>query len=215
VTRCQFNSVVSKIIALLILLLLALPFSAYAANSEVPAALKQFSALLMHQADGTAIKLKPAECTNLNGSGSPAFQSCFVNEASGCFYVQTQAENINPSIFAFAADLKPHCSAAAISKAETAFLEVFLSCGDSDPKVQAIANFLANPLDLSSDTAYDEYSDYVAEHDAYPGYQLKDACPAMTGVNIHDMIDGFPHRGIALYDLSISSGSHPVKPKAN
>jgi hypothetical protein len=200
-------------IALLVAAAQAQSFAASPVSGAVPPAIKQFAALVSQSA--AASKFKPAECEDLFGAGSPAFRSCFLVEAGDCFHVQTQAEDRDPSIYAFEAHFKPSCSAAAIARAEAAFLEVFLSCGHTDLKAKAIADFLAQPVDLSLPGAAELYSAYVNEHDAYPGYQLKDACPAMTGVNIHDVIDGFPHRGIALYDLSKSSQVTPAKPKAD
>jgi hypothetical protein len=188
-------------------------FAASSVSGAVPPAIEKFAALVSQGA--AASKFKPAECDDLFGSGSPAFRSCFLMETDDCFHVQTQAQDRDPLIFAFEAHFKPSCSVAAITHAEAVFLEVFLSCDGADLKAKAIADFLAQPVDLSVPGAETLYEDYINEYGAYPGYQLKDACPAMTGVNIHDVIDGFPHRGIALYDLSKSSQAGPAKPKAD
>lgn len=200
-------------------LLLASALPAGAEAIEAPAILRQYATLVSQTTEDArkspAIRLKPAECTDNGNSASSAFRSCFLEEANDCFYVQTQAEDREPSIFAFAAHLKPHCPAVAMDRAEAAFLEVFLSCGDDVAKSKAMADFIARPVDLSAADAHAWYSDYVSEHGAYPGYQLQEACPAMTGVNIHDVIDGYPHRGIALYDLSGSTHPSPPQPKAN
>jgi hypothetical protein len=193
-------------------------FAGSLASGAVPPGLEQFAALVSKNAEGqqaSASKFKPLECEDLGGADSPAFRSCFLVEESGCFHVQTQAEDRDPSIYAFQAHSRPSCSAAGIARGEAAFLEVFLSCGGADLKAKAVADFLAQPVDLSVQGAYELYSDYVNQHDAYPGYQLKDNCPGMAGVNIHDVLDGFPHRGIALYDLSKSSQTSLPKPKAN
>jgi hypothetical protein len=193
-------------------------FAASLVPVAVPPELERFSALVSMRKEGqqaAASKLKKPECHDLGGTGLPSFRSCFLVEVSDCFLVQTQAEDRDPSIYAFEATFKPSCSAAGIARAEATFLEVFLSCGDADLKAKAVADFLAYPVDLSVPGANEHYSDYVNEHDAYPGFQLRDACPGMTGVNIHDVLDGVPHRGIALYDLSKSSQTLRPKPKAN
>jgi hypothetical protein len=184
-------------------------FAAGHASGDGEAKLEQFAAL----ASGRSA-FKPLKCEDLGPAGSPAFRSCFLVDVNDCFYVQTQAEDRDPSIYVFDAHFKPACPADDIAHAEATFLDVFLSCGP-DMKAKAVADFLAKPVDLSAPGADEVYSNYVNEHDAYPGYQLKDACPAMAGVNVHDVIDGFSHHGIALYDLSTSSQKYPPKPKAN
>lgn len=184
-------------------------FAANLAPGDLSPKLEQFVALV------SGATFKPLACKDLGGTNSAAFRPCLLVEVADCFHVQTQAEDRDPSIFAFAAHFKPACSTARIMRAEAAFLEVFLTCGNADHKAKAISEFLSQSVDLSAPGAEEIYFEYVNKHDAYPGYQLASACPGMTGVNIHSVFDGYPHHGIALYDISKSSQNSLQKPKAN
>ncbi len=204
--------VLLKVCAVCVAMILSVP-AAKAQAAETQAGFAKFVALMN---DGTTesvgLTFKPAKCSDMKGMDK-AFESCFLEEIHACFFVQTQAEDRDPTIFAFDGTLKPGCPADMLTKAEKAFLQTYLTCDSGEAAAKASAEFLAQPVEFSTTGATEAYEDYVNTHQAYPGYQLKDACRGMTGVNIHDTFKNAPHVGMALY--VIEPGSSSFKPKAN